>query len=320
MKAIRVHEFGGPEVLRLEDLPNPAAAPGQVVMQVKAAGVNPVDTYIRSGTYAFKPQLPYTPGMDAAGVVEAVGQGVTRVQPGDRAYTSGTMTGSYAEKVVCTEAQVHRLPAKVSFSEGAGVNIPYATAYRALFQIGQARPGETCFIHGASGGVGTAALQFARAAGLTVIGTAGTPKGRDLVLREGAHHALDHRDGNCLEQLRSLTGGRGVDIIIEMLANVNLGKDLPLLAPRGRVVVVGSRGTVEINPRDIMGKDGSIRAMSLLVAPAEDLAAVHAAIFAGLENGTLRPVVGQEIPLAEAIRAQKSVMEPGAHGKIVLVP
>jgi NADPH:quinone reductase len=318
MKAIRVHEFGGPEVLRLEEIPNPTAAPGQVVVHVKAAGVNPVDTYIRTGTYVFKPSLPYTPGMDAAGVVEAVGQGVTRVREGDRVYAAGTLTGSYAEKIVCSEAQAYPLPQKVTFPQGAGVNIPYATAYRALFQIGQARPAETVFVHGASGGVGTAALQWARAAGLKVIGTAGTPKGRELALREGAHHVLDHRAADYLEQLRSLTGGRGVDIILEMLANVNLGKDLPLLAPRGRVVVVGSRGPVEINARDIMGRDGSIRAMSLLVAPAEELASVHAAIYAGLENGTLRPVVGQELPLAEAARAHKAVMEPGAHGKIVL--
>ncbi|HTQ86508.1 MAG TPA: NADPH:quinone reductase, partial [Candidatus Solibacter sp.] len=320
MKAIRVHEFGGPEVLRLEEVPNPAASPGQIVIGVKAVGVNPVDTYIRAGTYAFKPSLPYTPGMDASGVVEAVGQGVTRVKEGDRVYVAGTLTGTYAAKTVCAETQVHRLAAKISFQQGAAVNIPYATAYRALFQIGQARAGETVFIHGASGGVGVAAVQLARAAGLNVIGTGGTPKGRELVLREGAHHALDHRAADYLDQLRSITGGRGADIIVEMLANVNLGKDLPLLAARGRVVVVGSRGPVEINPRDIMGRDGSIRAMSLLVAPAEELAGIHAAIYAGLENGTLRPVVGQEIPLAEAARAHKAVLEPGAFGKIVLTP
>lgn len=320
MKAIRVHEFGGPEVLRLEDVPDPAPSPGEVVVSVKAAGVNPVDTYIRAGTYVFKPPLPYTPGMDAAGVVEAVGQGVSRVKAGDRVYTAGTLSGAYAQKTTCSEGQVYKLPQKITFSQGAGVYIAYATAYRAIFQIALARAGETLFIHGASGGVGVAAVQIARAAGLTVIGTGGTPKGRELALREGAHHVLDHRAPDYLEHLRTLTGGKGVDVIVEMLANVNLGKDLGLLAPRGRVVVVGSRGPVEINPRDLMGKDASIRAMSLLVAPASDLAGIHAALYAGLENGTLRPVVGQEIPLAEAVRAQRAVMEPGAHGKIVLIP
>ncbi len=320
MKAIRVHEFGGPDVLKLEEVPHPSASPGQVVVGVKAIGVNPVDTYIRAGTYAFKPSLPYIPGMDAAGVVEEVGQGVTRVKEGDRVYVAGSLTGTYAAKTVCAETQVYRLPAKIHFAQGAAVNVPYATAYRAIFQIGEARAGEIVFVHGASGGVGVAAVQLARAAGMMVIGTAGTSKGRELALREGAHHVLDHTAAGYLEQLRSLTGGRGADIIIEMLANVNLGKDLPLLAARGRVVVVGNRGTVEINARDIMGKDGSIRGMSLLVAPADDLAGIHAAIYAGLENGTLRPVVGQEMPLAEAVRAHKAVMEPGAHGKIVLLP
>ena len=320
MKAIRVHEFGGPEVLRFEEVPDPKPSPGEVVVAVKAAGMNPVNTYIRAGTYAFKPALPYTPGMDAAGVVEAIGQGVSKVKAGDRVYTAGSLTGCYAQKTTCSEAQVYALPPKISFAQGAGVYIAYATAYRAIFQIAQARAGETLFIHGASGGVGVAAVQIARAAGLTVIGTGGTPKGRELALREGAHHVLDHRAADYLEQLRTLTGGKGVDVILEMLANVNLGKDLGLLAPRGRVVVVGSRGNVEINPRDLMGRDASIRGMSLLVAPAGDLTGIHAALYAGLENGTLRPVVGQEIPLAEAVRAQKAVMEPGAHGKIVLIP
>lgn len=320
MKAIRVHEFGGPEVLKLEEVSNPSASPGQISIGIKAVGVNPVDTYIRAGTYAFKPSLPYTPGMDAAGVVEAVGQGVTRVREGDRVYVAGTLTGTYAGKTVCAETQVHRLPAKISFAQGAGVNVPYATAYRALFQIGQARAGETVFVHGASGGVGVAAVQWARAAGMNVIGTAGTAKGRELASREGAHHVLDHTTADYLDQLRSLTGGRGADIILEMLANVNLGKDLPLLAARGRVVVIGSRGPAEINPRDLMGRDASIRGMSLLVAPPEELAGVHAAIYAGLDNGALRPVVSQEIPLAEAARAHKTVMEAGAHGKIVLIP
>jgi NADPH:quinone reductase len=320
MKAIRVHEFGGPEVLRLEEIPNPAAAPGQVVVHVKAAGVNPADTYIRAGTYAFKPSLPYTPGMDAAGVVEAVGQGVTRVREGDRVYTAGTLTGSYAEKMACSEAQVYPFPQKVTFAQGAGVNVPYATAYRALFQIGQARPAETVFVHGASGGVGTAALQWARAAGLKVIGTAGTPKGRELALREGAHHVLDHRAADYLEQLRSLTGGRGVDIILEMLANVNLAHDLKMLALRGRVIVIGNRGEITINPRELMARRGSIRAFTLwAITPAEE-ADIHSGLIAGLENGTLRPVVGKEMPLAEAARAHVEILEPGAAGKIALIP
>lgn len=320
MKAIQVHEFGGPEVMRLEDVADPQPGPGQVVVRVAAVGVNPVDTYIRSGAYAVKPALPYTPGMDAAGIVESIGENVTRVAAGSRVYVAGTISGAYAERALCHESQVHPLPQNISFAQGAAVNVPYATAYRALFQRGQAVPGETVFVHGASGGVGIAAVQLARAAGLTVIGTGGTEKGRQLVREQGAHQVLDHHAPDYLAQLLALTGGRGVDVVLEMLANVNLGKDLDLLARGGRVVVIGSRGAVEVDPRAAMSRDASIHGMSLLNASAQQLASIHAALVAGLESGTLRPVVGQEMPLEDAPRAHQAVMEPGAYGKIVLLP
>src|SRR2546422_188064 len=279
MKTIRVHQFGGPEVMKLEDVADPKPGPRQVVVQVKAAGVNPVDTYIRAGAYARKPPLPYTPGLDAAGIVEAVGGGVTRVAPGDRVYTAGTISGAYAEKALCEEAQVHPLPSKTSFEQGAGINVPYATAYRALLERARARAGESVLVHGASGGVGIAAVQIARSHGMKVFGTGGTQKGRDLVAREGAHHVLDHCSPGYLDQILTLTAGGGIDVILEMLANVNLGRDLKLLAPFGRVVVIGSRGTVEMDPRDSMSRDASILGMSLANAPAEDLASIHAALF-----------------------------------------
>jgi len=301
-------------------VPSPRAGAGQVVVRVRAAGVNPVDTYIRSGTHAVRPALPYTPGMDAAGEVESVGEGVTRVGVGDRVYTAGSLTGTYAELALCGEGHVHALPERVSFAEGAGVYTPYATAYRALFQRAQARPGETVLVHGASGGVGTAAVQLARAAGLEVIGTAGTEEGRRHVSEQGARHVLDHRAEGYLEQLSSLTGGRGVDVVLEMLANVNLDRDLEVLARGGRVVVVGSRGRVEIDPRRAMSRDASILGMSLVFTPPQELAGIHAALRAGLEAGTLRPVVGRELPLAEAARAHEEVLKPGARGKIVLIP
>ena len=320
MKAIRVDEFGGPEVMRLVDLPDPQPGDGQVLVRVHAAGVNPVDTYIRAGAYGRLPPLPYTPGMDGAGVVEATGAGVARVAVGDRVYLAGTISGSYAELAVCDESQAHPLPGDLSFAQGAAVNVPYATAYRALFQRAHALPGEVVLVHGASGGVGVAATQLARAAGMKVIGTGGTEQGRQLVLEQGAHHALDHHAPGYLEQLLDLTEGRGVDVVLEMLANVNLDKDLNVLARNGRVVVIGNRGTVEINPRAAMSRDASILGMSLLNAPQSELPTIHAALVAGLENGTLRPVVGQEMPLADAARAHQAVIEPGAYGKIVLIP
>jgi len=320
MKAIRVREFGGPEVMKLEEVPDLTGGPGQVVVSVKAIGVNPVDGYVRSGGYALKPSLPYTPGLDAAGTVLTAGKGVENVQVGERVYVGGTLSGAYAEQTLCEAAQVHPLPARVSFAQGAGVNVPYATAYRALHLRGKAIPGETVLVHGASGGVGVAAVQMARASGLTVIGTAGTEQGRKLALEQGAHHVVDHRQTGYEEEIMTLTKGRGVDVILEMLANVNLAKDLTLLALRGRVVVIGNRGSIEINPRATMQRDLSILGLTLLNATQDELVRIHAALVAGLENGTLNPIVGREMPLADAPLAHQAVMEPGAYGKIVLVP
>lgn len=316
---IRVHQFGGPEVLRFEEIATPAPGPRQVLVRIHAVGVNPVETYQRSGSNPAI-ELPWTPGMDAAGVIDAVGQGVSRTKPGDRVYTSDTITGSYAEFALCEEKSIHQLPANITFQQGAAINIPYATAYRALFHRARAQTGEVVLVHGASGGVGIAATQIARAAGLTIIGTGGTDAGRKLIADHGAHHVLDHRNPAYLDQILALTNGRGVDIILEMLSNVNLGKDLPLLAKYGRVIVIGSRGNVEITPRELMKRDADIRAMTLFNATDEELASIHAALAAGLENGTLRPVVGREMKLSDAAKAHVAVLEPGAYGKIVLIP
>jgi len=320
MKAIVVHEFGGPEVLTFEEISTPRPAAGQVLVRIHAAGVNPYDTYMRNGTYAIKPPLPYTPGSDGAGVVEAVGEGVTSVKPGDRVYVATTVSGAYAEYALAMERQVHPLPEKITYVQGAGVWVPYGTAYHALYQRTRARAGETVLIHGASGGVGIAAIQMARAIGLTVLGTAGTEKGRDLVKRERADHVFDHSDPDYREHILKATGGRGVDLILEMLANVNLGHDLKLLAFHGRVVVIGSRGDVTITPRDLMLRRSSVLAFTLWGITEAEENEIHAGLIAGLANGTLRPIVGKELPLAEAARAHKEVLEPGAFGKIVLIP
>ncbi len=319
MKAIVVREFGGPDVLKLETVQDPSPGPGQVVVRIRSVGVNPVETYVRTGTYTIKPTLPYTPGADGAGEVESVGTGVTTCKAGDRVYVAATGgSGTYAEKVLCTAAQVHPLPAKNSFAQGAALGVPYATAYRALFQRAAARPGETVLVHGATGGVGIAAVEFARAHGLFVIGTGGTDKGLVTVREHGADVLVNHRTPDYTREIMQATGGRGVDIIVEMLANVNLDRDLGLLAKHGRVVVVGSRGRIEINPRDAMGRDAAVLGMTLFNAGEADLREIHAAIVSGLASGALNPVIGREMPLADAARAHEAVMEPGAHGKIVL--
>ena len=310
--------------MTLEEVAARPAGPGQAVVKVKAAGVNPVDTYIRAGNYATLPPLPFTPGADGAGVVESVGSDVRAFASGDRVYFSGTVDGraygAYAEVALCNLDQIHRLPTQVSFAEGAGIGIPYVTAWRALLDKGRAVPGETVLIHGASGAVGTAAVQIARAAGLRVFGTAGTERGRQLALEQGAHEVFDHTAGAYEKQIIDKTDGRGVDLVVEMLANVNLVRDLELLAKRGRVAIVGNRGSLELNPRAIMGKDATIVGFTNWNATPAELATAHAAILAGMERSGFKPQVGKEMALAEAPRAHEDVLKPGAYGKIVLIP
>jgi NADPH2:quinone reductase len=197
--------------------------------------------------------------------------------------------------------------------------VPYATAYRALFDRAQVRPGETALVHGATGGVGIAAVELAHAHGLRVIGTGGTDRGRQAAREHGAEVVVNHTAPDYLSEIKAATGGRGVDVIIEMAAHINLDKDLSLLAPRGRVVVVGNRGRVEIDARQAMVRDAAILGMTLFNATDADLASIHAALVDGLANGTLNPLIGREMPLADAARAHAAVMQPGAHGKIVLV-
>ena len=305
--------------MKIEDVPQPSVAPGQILIRVRAVGVNPVDTYIRSGAYARKPTLPYTPHADIAGTVESIGAGVTSVRSGDRVYAF-MVDGGGAEFARAEEWQVQRLPERVTFQQGAAIGVPYGTAWRALFLKADGRPGETALVHGASGGVGTAAVQIARAHGMRVIGTAGTDEGLRLVREQGAHHVLNHRESDYLSKIPALTGGRGPDVILEMLANVNLDRDLDIVAPHGRVMVIGNRGRIEIDPRKMMGKDATIRGMTLFNTTREEFREIHAGIVAGLESGTLNPVIGKELPLEQAAQAHVAVMEPGAFGKIVLIP
>ncbi|XP_048019589.1 quinone oxidoreductase [Megalobrama amblycephala] len=322
MRAIRVSEFGAPSVLKLcTDLPVPSPGQKQVLIRVHVCGVNPVETYIRSGSYVRKPSFPYTPGSDVSGVVEAVGEGVHLLQAGDRVFTTGTVTGGYAEYTVASEDTVHKLPDSLDYKQGAAIGIPYFTAYKALVHKAHAKPGETVLIHGASGGVGIAACQIARAFGLKVLGTAGTSEGMKLVLSNGAHLAFNHREQDYLDKIKDATSGQGVNVIIEMLSNVNLSNDLQLLDFGGRVIIVGSRGSIEINPRDTMIKETSIIGMSLYYATKkEERSECAAALFAGMEAGWLKPAIGPQYTLDKVAQAHEDIINsPGASGKMILI-
>lgn len=331
MKAIVVREFGPPDVMKLEDVELPSLGGDEVLIRIHAAGVNPVDTYLRTGVHAQAPILPYTPGKDGAGVVEAVGEIVTKYKPGDRVYTANTVTGTYAEYAICKEADLGRLPDNVSFEEGAGIWTPYATAYRALFQKAQGKAGETVLVHGASGAVGIAAMQWLTGgqasvlAGenknpFTFIGTASSEEGRRLIAAQGADAVFDHADEDHFEQIREFTGGRGVDVIIEMLANANLERDFECLAMFGRITVVGNRGSLQFTPRLAMTKDATIYGMSLFNSSQSDRDEILTAIFDGLANGKLKPVIRAKLPLAEATQSHVEIIESKGCGKIVLLP
>lgn len=317
MKKIEVRHFGEPEVLELVECEVYIPSAQEILVKIEAVGVNPVETYVRAGTYPTLPSLPYTPGGNAAGTVAACGKDVTAWKIGNRVYTSGTRTGAYAEFCLCDADQLFSLPDVASFAQGAGLGVPAATAWRALFFRGGAKHGEKLLVHGGSGSVGQAAIQFAKSHGLTVYATAGNEEGCALIEQYGAH-AFNHRTPDYIGKIARISGG--VDLILEMLANVNLEADLTLLNPSGRVVVIGSRGRIEIDPRATMGKETDIRGFALFNASLEELVATHRGIHNALVDGSYVPRISVELKLADAAEAHRLVMKDGNHGKIVLRP
>lgn len=320
MKAIRVKKtFGSPEVLQYEtDVTIPKPSSTEVLVRVHAVGVNPVETYIRAGQYGRLPSLPYTPGTDSAGVIEEVGSEVKGFKKGNRVWTSKSTSGAYAEFATVPVSGVHPLPDRLSFIQGASLSIPYLTAYRGLITRANARPGETLLVHGASGGVGMATVQLAKAHGLSVIGTAGTEEGLKIVTKAGADHVFNHREPGYLDAIRELCP-QGIDVVFENAAHVNLGEDLRLLAAGGRVAVVGSRGPIQVNPRDTMTKESSVLGVKLFGATEEELKEARSAILAGIYNGWLRPIIGKEFKLEKASEAHSDIIHgSGALGRMVL--
>lgn len=323
MKAIQIKEFGGPEVLEFSEIVVPAISHDDVLVKLYAAGVNPNDAYVREGNYAFLiPELPYTPGFDGAGIVEAVGGNVEHVKPGDRVFVCGVIaarnTGTYAQKVAVSANAVRPLPDHISFEEGAALGIPALAAYRALFQRAGIREGETVLIHGASGGVGTLAVQMAKGAQATVIGTASTKEGKELLLSLGADAAIDHVTDANRDALIELTDGAGPDVILEFLANVNLETDLQIIAKYGRIVIIGNRGSIEITPRFAMAKESNLYGMAVFNASVEENEVALQEIAAFLQYGILKPSVGEVYDLEEARTTHEIVLTKKGSGKMIL--
>lgn len=322
MQAIVVKEFGGPEVLQLAQAATPALGAGQVRVRLYAAGVNPVDTYIRQGQYAMGlPALPYTPGNDGAGVIDEVGAGVSGLAKGDRVFVAGLLgsvcSGTYAEMVVCSSPAVGLLPPNVPYSQGAGLGTPGLAACQALFGRAGVQRGETVLVQGAGGGVGSLALQLAVQAGCRVIATAGEAETLALARSLGAAAVVNYRDENALAQIQA-EAPAGVDVVVEVLANRNLAKDFEVLARYGRIVVVGSRGSLEFDPRLTMTKEAVIYGMNLHnMRPQEGAQNINRLVGA-LAKGMV-VTVGRQLPLRQAAEAHRLVLEKaGVPGKVIL--
>ena len=323
MNAVQVQKFGGPEVLEYStSVPRPKPGPDEVLVRIKAVGVNPVDVLIRTGS--FGPQkFPHIPGVDFAGIIEEVGSNVTTLKIGERVYGSDLTApegmGAYAQYIAINHIHVHPLHESLTFSQGASLPIPYFTAYRALFHQAEAKPGETVFIHGASGGVGIAAVQIASGLGLTVIGTASTPEGRQLAKESGAHFVFNHYEEGYLEKVKEAAGKKGVDVILESIADKNLKKDLGLVRDKGRIIVIGGVTDIAISPLHVFVHEIVVKGVYIYNISENELFETRQALYAGAKAGWLRPYIWKEFPLEKAADAQVLLKSGGgARGKIIL--
>ncbi|OQV12692.1 Zeta-crystallin [Hypsibius exemplaris] len=321
MRAIRVFEFGGPDVLKLvEDQPIPVPAKGEVLLQVKAIGVNPSDLYTRArgqGTV----QLPFIPGYDAAGVVAGFGSDVTKFKIGERVYVA-LARGAYAEFMVSDARRVHHLADHLTFSQGAAIGVPYFTSVRALKHKANVKPSDKVLVHGASGGTGLAAVQIAKSWGLDVVGTASTDEGAALVKAAGARLVLNHKDPNHEQNLKDATGGKGFDVILEMLAS-NVPLDVRVAATFGRIVVIGPGGGIpHIDPGPLILKEIAIVGLIQHLATDEEREETAKLLEDGIQKKITDPVIDQEFPLKRASQAHEAIASHtgGSKGKIIILP
>jgi NADPH2:quinone reductase len=324
VKAVRIHEYGGPEVLVYEEVPTPEPGAKQVLVKVAAATVNPIDVSVREDRFPTPKQPPKILGSDGAGVVEKVGAEITNAAPGDRVAFSGLgigSEGSYAEYALIADTQVVHMPDGLSFTDAAAIGMAFPAAYYALVTRGTLREGETVLVQGASGGVGSASVQLARALGARVFGTASGAGAADLVLGLGAEAVIDFRTEDVAARVLELTDGKGVDLVHELVLSENLPTDVKLVAKGGRIVGTGQGpGPDAVAPIGAaLAKDVSVLFMSLSNAGRAGVAAITAEVAAMAAAGKVKPVIGTELPLAEARRAHELLA--GDHlGKIVLVP
>ena len=320
MKAIRVHATGGPEVLRLEEVPVPVPGAGQIVIRVEAAGVNFVDVYHRTGLYPVA--LPFTLGREAAGVVERVGEGVGTCRPGDRV-ASESLIGGYAEYALAAAERVVPLPREVSSRVGAAVILQGLTAHFLATSTYPLRPDDTCLVHAAAGGVGQLLVQCAKLRGATVIATVGSAEKAEIARARGADHVILYREKDFREEVMRLTGGRGVDVVYDAIGKDTIARSIRSLRRRGLCINYGgASGLVRsIEPLEL-GEAGSVfftrPHLADYIASPEELAWRAGDLFAAWREGKLVVTVDREFPLAEAGAAHRYLEGRKTKGKLLL--
>jgi NADPH2:quinone reductase len=322
VQAIRIHQFGGPEVLQVEDVPVPEPGPGEVVIKVEAAGVNFVDVYHRTALYPG--QLPLTLGREAAGIVTRVGEGVTTCRQGDRV-VSEVLRGAYAEFAVAPADRVVPIPDRVTSRQGAAVILQGMTAHYLAYSTYPLSRGDTCLVHAAAGGVGLLLCQIANRLGARVIGTVSTDEKAALARKAGAHEVILYTQHDFLEETRRLTGGAGVQVVYDSVGRTTFLKSLDALAVRGMLVLYGqSSGPVEPFDPQLLNRKGSLfltrPTLAHYVATREELLKRAGEVLHWVAEGALEVRVGREFPLAHAAEAHRELEGRRTTGKVLLIP
>jgi NADPH2:quinone reductase len=315
LKSIRLHEFGGPEVLKLEDVDDPKPGTGQALVRVYAAGVNPTDVTSRRGASPVAPTLPMSLGRDASGVVEAIGSGVKTVKSGDKVIVRGG-SANYSELVAIAEDELYPVPDGVGPIDAASIGVTYSTAWDAVVNKAQASTGQWVLVQGASGGVGVAAVQIAKAFGARVIGTASTDEKRKWVEGQGADHTVDYTQDDWPEQVKALTGGKGVDAVIDGVGGDAFLKAFDCVAPGANICVFGASGgrEVNINLALLFRTRVHIHGCGGTGCTREDFEKMLGLF----SSGKLKATVETTLPLADAAQAHQMIQDRKVIGKIVL--
>lgn len=322
MKAILVEKLGGPEVLQLAELPKPAPKAGEVLVRVRAIGLNFADILAVRGEYLAPTRLPYIPGMEFSGIVEELGEGVEGVQPGQLVAALGG-SGAFAEYTAVPARAVLPVPSNLNAYQAAALPVSFYTAFFALHTLGQAKVGESVLIQAAGGALGTASVQVAKAMGLQVIATASREEKLELARSLGADQAVLSNDPTLESKVRQVTG-KGVDLLMELVGGEGFAQSLRMLAPRGRLLVIGSASQQQatLRPVELMKKNLSVIGVWLVPFLVDREAMLEATQFLTplLAAGHVKPVVGRVFPLEEAAQAFQYVLQRASTGKVVLEP